>query len=213
MLLPILLYAKSVSYWLKTTPTDLPKELTARHTDLFLVFKESNKPAMSPKFDQIQAFGGVIDVLEAIGAVHALWGGIAVVAHDEPRFTQDMDVLLSPEKFTVSLFVRRLQEAHYHVDEIAVQRALSGSFFNVIHLYYHIKIDFYIPIEPELRAMIAERTYLPFDEMCRAAYIPPPDSAVIAKLRAYADSQSLRYLDDIASIVRVQGGKLYCQRP
>jgi hypothetical protein len=179
--------------------------------DWFLVSKESNKPAMSSKFDQIQAFGGVVDVLEAIGAVYAIWGGIAVIAYGEPRFTQDMDVLLSPEKFAVSLFVRRLKETHYHVDEIAVQRALSGGFFNVIHLYYHIKTDFYVPVEPELRAMIAERTHLPFDEMRRAAYITP-DSVVIAKLRAYADSQSTRHLDDIASIVRVQGNKLNQER-
>lgn len=162
---------------------------------------------MAAKYAQSQAFGGVIDILEAIGAVYAIWGGMAVVAYGEPRFTQDMDVLLSPQSFAVSLFVRRLQEMHYHVDEVAVQRALGGGFFNVIHLHYHIKIDFYIPVEPELRAMIAERNYKPFDEMRRAAYITP-DSVVIAKLRAYADTQSTRHLDDIASIVRIQGENL-----
>jgi len=47
--------------------------------------------------------------------------------------------------------------------------------------------------------------------MRRAAYITP-DSVVIAKLRAYADSQSTRHLDDIASIVRVQGNKLNQER-
>ena len=40
--------------------------------------------------------------------------------------------------------------------------------------------------------------------MRRAAYITP-SSLVVAKLRAYADSESTRHLDDIASIVRVQG--------
>jgi hypothetical protein len=158
-------------------------------------------------YEQNQAFGGVIDVLEAIGATYAIWGGMAVVAYGEPRFTQDMDILLSPEQFAVSLFVRRLREAHYHVDEIAVNRAMNGGFFNVIHLGYHIKTDFYVPVEPELKGMIADRVYLPFDEMRRAAYLTP--TAVIkAKLRAYADSQSTRHLDDIASIIRLQGNKL-----
>jgi hypothetical protein len=55
--------------------------------------------------------------------------------------------------------------------------------------------------------MIADRIYLPFDEMRRAAYVTA--TAVIkAKLRAYADSQSTRHLDDIASIIRLQGDKL-----
>jgi hypothetical protein len=162
---------------------------------------------MSTSYDQSQAFGSVIDVLEAIGAIYAIWGGVAVVAYGEPRFTQDMDILLSPEKFATPLFIRRLQEAHYHVDEVAVQRALNGGFFNVIHLHYHMKTDFYVPVERDLQAMIKERTYLPFDEMRHAAYITP-DSVIIAKLRAFADSQSTRHLDDVASIIRIQGNKL-----
>ena len=162
---------------------------------------------MTAAYEQGQAFGGVIDVLEAIGATYAIWGGIAVVAYGEPRFTQDMDILLNPRQFPVSLFVRRLQETHYHVDEISVSRALSGGFFNVIHLGYHIKTDFYVPVESDLLAMIADRIYLPFDEMRRAAYVTP-SSIVVAKLRAYENSESTRHLDDIASIVRIQGKKL-----
>jgi len=157
--------------------------------------------------EQGQAFGGVIDVLEAVGAKYAIWGGIAVVAYGEPRFTQDMDILLSPDQFAVSPFINRLRQTHYHVDEVSVNRALIGGFFNVIHLGYHIKTDFYVPEEPELLAMIADRKYLPFDEMRRAAYITPT-SMIITKLRAYKDSQSTRHLDDIASMVRLQVQKL-----
>jgi hypothetical protein len=32
-------------------------------------------------YEQNQAFGDVIDVLEAIGATYAIWGGMAVVAY------------------------------------------------------------------------------------------------------------------------------------
>lgn len=159
------------------------------------------------EYEQGLAFGGVIDVLEAIDARYAIWGGMAVVAYGEPRFTQDLDILLSPKDFAIQLFLRRLQESYYHVDEISVQRALDGGYFNVIHLHYHIKTDFYVPVEPELQGMIAERTYLPFDEIRRAAYVSPT-AVVIAKLLAYHESSSTRHLDDIASIVRIQGNRL-----
>lgn len=158
-------------------------------------------------YEHGQAFGGVIDVLEAIGAQYAIWGGMAVIAYGEPRFTHDMDILLSPTRLEVPLFVRTLVKTHYHVDEIAVNRAMNGGFFMVIHLGYHIKIDFYVPVEPELKAMIASRVYLPFDEMRRAAYLTPT-AVIAAKLRAYQESQSTRHLDDIASIIRLQGKKL-----
>jgi len=160
-----------------------------------------------PAYEQGQAFGGVIDVLEAIGAHYAIWGGLAVVAYGEPRFTQDMDILLHPLGLQVPLFVRRLQESHYHVDEAAVRNSLAGGFFNVIHLGYYIKVDFFVPQDPLLLAMITERVYLPFDDIRRAAYVTAA-SVIIAKLRAYQESQSTRHLDDIASIVRIQGNEL-----
>ena len=118
-----------------------------------------------------------------------------------------MDILLAGERFAVDLFVRRLQEAYYHVDETAVRQALSGGFFNVIHLHYQIKTDFYVPQEPILKKMLTERIYLPFDTMRRAAYITAT-AVVIAKLRAYENSESTRHLEDVASIIRVQGNQL-----
>jgi hypothetical protein len=56
---------------------------------------------MAAPYEQGHAFGGVIDVLEAVGAVYAIWGGLAVVAYGEPRFTQDMDVLLRGDSLLV----------------------------------------------------------------------------------------------------------------
>ena len=55
--------------------------------------------------------------------------------------------------------------------------------------------------------MITNRIYLPFDEMRRAAYVTPT-ALIMAKLKAYQASQSTRHLDDIESIVRLQGAEL-----
>jgi hypothetical protein len=163
----------------------------------------------SDALEQDRAFGGVIDVLEAIGAVYAIWGGLAVVAYGEPRFTMDMDVLLSPSGFLGGRFVQRLQESHYHVDPVLLARVmLESGAFNVIHLGTHIKSDFYVPgQDPMLLAALRDRVYLPFDELRRAAYVPI-QAAIATKLRAYVESESTRHLDDIASILRVQGGRV-----
>lgn len=164
--------------------------------------------------EQSRAFGGVIDVLEAIGATYAIWGGLAVVAWGEPRFTMDMDILLSHHRFELELFVRRLHEMHYHVDRLAVQRAvMDGGYFNVIHLDTHIKADFYVPRGESasnqrlLQRALQERVILPFDEIRQAAYVSAED-AIASKLLAFAESRSTRHLDDIGSIIRVQGARL-----
>jgi hypothetical protein len=170
--------------------------------------------APSDSLEQSQAFGGVIDVLEAIGALYAIWGGLAVVAWGEPRFTMDMDILLSHRQFARELFVRRLDETHYHVDGQSVQRAVTeGGYFNVIHLSTHIKTDFFVPrgqaagIDRLLQQALENRVMLPFDEIREAAYISA-EGAIGSKLHAFAQSRSTRHLDDIGSIIRVQGTKL-----
>ena len=164
------------------------------------------------QYDQAQVFGNVIDVLEAVGAVYAIWGGVAAVAYGEPRFTQDMDVLLRGDSLPVEPFVRRLREAHFYVDRLSVQdKVIEGGFFNVIHGHYAIKVDFYVPMEPDLLAMVAERVYLPFDEIRRAAYITAT-AVIAAKLHAYVENGSTRHLDDIAGIVRVQRDRLDLRR-
>lgn len=130
------------------------------------------------------------------------------MAYGEPRFTQDMDVLLRGDSLAVDLFVRRLREGHYYVDQNVVwARALEGGFFNVIHEHYAIKVDFYVPQELDLLALITERVYLPFDEVRRAAYVTA-EGVIAAKLQAYVESGSTRHLDDIAGIVRVRGNRL-----
>jgi len=176
--------------------------------------EEAGRDSRHEPLEQSRAFGGVIDVLEAIGAIYAIWGGLAVVAWGEPRFTMDMDVLLDHRGFAADLFVRRVQETHYHVDPIAVQHAvMEGGYFNVIHLTTHIKTDFYVPRGDEagirrlLRQALAERVVLPFDEIRQAAYVSA-EGAIASKLHAFAESGSTRHLEDISSIVRVQGDRL-----
>ena len=40
---------------------------------------------MTIAYEQNQSFGHVIDILEAIGATYAIWGGLAVVAYGEHK--------------------------------------------------------------------------------------------------------------------------------
>jgi hypothetical protein len=158
--------------------------------------------------DQQPVFGRVIDVLEAIGARYAIWGGWAVVAYGEPRFTMDMDILLDPLGLRDKMFVRRLRESSFQVDEVMLFNALGGGYFNIIHLPSQLKVDFFVPSQDVfLHRVIRECVYLPFDEIRRAAYVSA-EALVITKLQAYSESESTRHLDDIATVVRMQGKTL-----
>lgn len=55
-----------------------------------------------------------------------------------------MDILLRGKGLSQKLFLRRLHESYYGIDELSVLRALHGSFFNVIHVAARVKVDFYV---------------------------------------------------------------------
>ena len=160
--------------------------------------------------EQNRAFGGVIDIFEATGIEYVIWGGVAVVTYGEPRFTQDMDVVVrlrySSEVDTLS---RLLEETGYSVSVEAIRDAVDRHFyFNAIHLETGIKIDFYVaPRDPIYAWAFKHRRMKNFDEFRRASYMPP-ESVILTKLRAYQEGKSTRHLDDIEGILRVSGPEL-----
>jgi hypothetical protein len=161
------------------------------------------------QLEQNRAFGGVIDILEAVGIEYMIWGGVAVALYGESRFTQDMDVVLRLSFDQVKTLARLLEEDGYYVSVESIQEAVEReSYFNVIHLETGIKVDFCIASrDPIYRWAFQHRRVESFDEFRQAAYMPP-EAVILTKLRAYQSSQSTRHLEDVESILRVSGPKL-----
>lgn len=161
-----------------------------------------------PDYEQRQAFGGVIDILEAVGAEYMIWGGVAVSVYGEPRFTQDMDVVARLTHGDVRLMAKALQADHYHISVSSALNAIGGGFFNVIHLPFNIKIDFWLPeSDPLMRWAFEHAQTLEFSPGRQARFMPP-EAVILFKLRAYRESNSTRHTEDVAGIVRVSGDTL-----
>jgi hypothetical protein len=159
--------------------------------------------------EQNRAFGGVVDILEAMGMEYLIWGGVAAVMYGEPRFTQDMDIVIRLSRDQVGTLARLFEEDGYYVSAEAIRDALERHFyFNVIHLETNIKVDFCIAgRDPVLNWAFEHRQMKQFDEFRQAAYMPP-ESVILTKLQAFRESGSTRHLDDIESILRVSGAEL-----
>jgi hypothetical protein len=136
------------------------------------------------QLEQNRAFGGVIDILEAIGIEYVIWGGVAAITYGEPRFTRDMDVVVRLRYSEVDTLARVLEEDGYYVSD----EAIAGH-------------------DPILIWAFEHRQMKNFDEFRQASYMPP-ESVTLTKLRAYQDSGSTRHLDDIEGILRVSEPEL-----
>ena len=161
------------------------------------------------QLEQNRAFGGVIDILEAMGIEYVIWGGVAAITYGEPRFTRDMDVLVRLHYDQVDTLARVLEEDGYYVSVEAIRDAVDRHFyFNVIHIETGIKVDFLVAERDPIHVWAFEHCRVKnFDEFRQASYMPP-ESVILTKLRAHQDSGSTRHLDDIEGILRVSGPEL-----
>ncbi len=131
------------------------------------------------------------------------------MVYGEPRFTHDMDLVLKLDRYRARLMAKALEEDHYYVSLDSILDAMAhNGFFNVIHVYTNIKVDFWVPgYDPIIEWAFEHRRIMPFDKARQAAYMPP-ESVILTKLRAYRASESTRHLEDVESILRVSGPDL-----
>ncbi len=161
------------------------------------------------QIEQHRVFGDVIDILEAMGIDYMIWGGVAVITYGEPRFTQDMDVVVRLHYSQIDTLSQVLKEDGYYVSVEAIRDAIERHFyFNAIHQETGIKIDFHVAgPDPLLSWAFRHRHVKDFDEIRQAAYMPP-ESVILTKLHTFRDSGSDRHLRDVEGILRVSGSML-----
>ena len=89
----------------------------------------------------------LVAVLEQFEIRFHLTGGITAVAYGEPRMTQDVDVVLDPERVPAvqQEFLRALAGAgFYFSDSTASEAIATGKMFQLLDIEQVIKLDLYV---------------------------------------------------------------------
>lgn len=87
------------------------------------------------------------DVLERLGLRYHLTGGIVSVLYGEPRFTQDVDVVVDPDRATECSedLVRILAAAGFELNDETARRAIrDGGMFQILDVERVVKVDLYV---------------------------------------------------------------------
>ncbi len=158
----------------------------------------------------------VAETLDRARFEYFVTGSVATIMYGEPRFTNDIDIVvrLRPEHATA--FCSLFPPDDYYVDAQAVEGAArSGGQFNVIHPASGFKIDFMIASDDEFdRSRFDRRRTLPFGTARRAPFASPED-VIVRKLQYFAEGGSDKHLRDIRGILSMSGDALdraYLQR-
>ena len=146
--------------------------------------------------------------LNQMGVRYMVAGSVAAILYGEPRFTNDVDVVV----FLRSEDLPRLAEAFpapafylppAEVIAAEIARPQHGQ-FNVIHAETGFKADLYTPGQDELNAW-AFRHVRRFEFMGESIVIAPPECVIVRKLEYFREGGSDKHLRDIRAMLNVSG--------
>jgi hypothetical protein len=147
--------------------------------------------------------------LERIGVRYFITGSQATIAYGEPRFTNDIDVVVDLDETTCEAFCDGFPPEEFYLNrETARQEVLRRGMFNIIHPASGLKIDVIISSQTSFDQQRFERgVRIPIAVDCSVIFSSAED-IVLQKMAWHKMGGGERHLRDIAGIIKVRGDSL-----
>ncbi len=151
----------------------------------------------------------IVRCLESAGIRYLITGSMASMVYGEPRFTNDVDIVIEVHEEDIARLKEFFPESDFYFSEDVVKRAVreSGQ-FNVIHPSTGFKIDFVIRKDnPFDDSRFSRIKRLKATEDTEASFASPED-VIIKKMQYYKLGGSEKHLRDITGILKVSEGMI-----
>lgn len=150
-----------------------------------------------------------VEVLERLRLPYLVTGSIATVFYGEPRFTNDIDLVVDLPPERVGELCRAFPAGEFYVDEEAARDAVRRhGQFNVLHPASGLKLDLMIPAPTDFnRSRFARATRVrPADDY--PASFASPEDVILKKMEYYREGGSEKHLRDITGVLKVSGDRI-----
>ena len=151
----------------------------------------------------------VADFCERESVPYRIVGSMASMAYGEPRFTNDIDVLVDLPVEKIETLCREFPSPDFFIAPHAVRQAiLNRHQFNILHIPAGLKVDMILAADTEF-----DRRNLDTGQRlrCEGAYdalFASPENVILKKLVYYQEGGSEKHLRDIASMLAIQGDQI-----
>ncbi|MSR56598.1 MAG: hypothetical protein EXS05_02860 [Planctomycetaceae bacterium] len=147
--------------------------------------------------------------LDELGISYLVTGSMATIAYGEPRFTNDIDVVISLRPEDVTRFCEAFPMPEFYVSQEAVKDAVrERRQFNIIHPASGLKVDGIIPKDDDFERSRQQRgVRLPVVESVEAMFASAED-VIIRKMQYFQAGGSDKHLRDIAGVLKIQGDRI-----
>ncbi len=147
------------------------------------------------------------DSFETLGLRYFVTGSVAATIYGEPRFTQDIDVVLELRTDSeIEALVHAFPEDHFYcapAESLRIERRRDNrGHFNIMAFDSGFRADVYLAgKDPYLNQALNQRrkSAIAGHEM----WIAPPEYVIVQKLRYYQEGHSQKHIDDIEGILGV----------
>ncbi len=149
--------------------------------------------------------------LHAAGVEWMVAGGVAAIAYGEPRFTQDLDLVVALPSHEAARLATCFPADEFYCPPVEVleEEARRPAFghFNLLHLATDARADVYLAGEdPLARWGLAHRRTVRV--MGLEVPMAPPEHVILHKLAFRRAGASERHLRDVRAILRALGDSI-----
>ena len=159
--------------------------------------------------EQSELLRFVASTLEKLGIPYFVTGSLATVFYGEPRFTNDIDVVVDLPPGKIAAFCAAFPEEDFYLSEESARRAVARrGQFNVIHPRSGLKVDFMVSGDSPLdRSRFLRARRLSPGPDFQASFSSPED-VILKKMEFYQEGHSEKHLRDIAGVFKVSGDQI-----
>ena len=146
--------------------------------------------------------------LNQMGVRYIVSGSVAAILYGEPRFTNDLDLVVFLHLDDVHGLVKAFPSPDFYVPPVEVivaeiAREKKGQ-FNLIHVKTGFKADMYTTGRDDFNAW-ALRNARKFDFKGENIRVAPPECIIVRKLEFFREGGSEKHLRDIRAMLTVSG--------
>ena len=151
----------------------------------------------------------IVKILERLELRYFVTGSIAAMYFGEPRFTNDIDIVLDLPETRISVFCAEFSSDDFYLSEETARRATkTGGQFNIIHPLSGLKIDLMVPTDSLFNRSRFQRAKKARPGADYEAMFASPEDIILKKMEYFQKGGSDKHLRDIAGILKISGETL-----
>ncbi len=148
----------------------------------------------------------LIHAFEKLGIQYFITGSMGSIFYGEPRFTNDIDVVVDIDERDVPRLVCSFPEGEFYINEDAIHDAIKHKRqFNIIHPSSGLKIDVIVSKKDDFDNSRFARKHRISPIENTEANLSSPEDVIIMKMKFYKEGESEKHIRDITGMLKVSG--------